>query len=141
MCADDVLDIKEIVNNTGNRLTKQRTLILQYLRSVSNHPTAEDIFEAVKKDLPKINISTVYRNLKYSVDNGFIIQVVANDGKSRYDANTQYHGHFICTECVKIYDIWQASRRIAKDLKSMGKIKQVEYYVYWYLQHMCCKYQ
>lgn len=123
-------EVKAILNKQGDRLTKQRSAILKYLRSVTCHPTAEDIFAAVRKEIPEMSLATVYRNLKYLAENGFILQLATQDGKSRYDGNSQYHFHFICRECAKVYDIWQVSRTIARDLKHLGRIDQVECNVY-----------
>jgi len=123
-------EIKTLINKRGNRLTRQRQFILDYLHSVAYHPTAEQVYEAVGKQLPDIGVATVYRNLKYLVENGFALQISANDGKARYDGNSQYHFHFICRHCAGIFDIWQVSRKIAKDIAVLGKVEQVECNVY-----------
>ena len=52
------------------RNSKQRQLILDTLRSVHNHPTAEDVFQMVREKNPTISLGTVYRNLNLLVDNG-----------------------------------------------------------------------
>ncbi|MBC7073854.1 transcriptional repressor, partial [Candidatus Parcubacteria bacterium] len=46
------------------RLTSQKKIILDYLKSVRTHPSAEEIFEKVRKRLPQISLGTVYRILK-----------------------------------------------------------------------------
>lgn len=121
---DEVL--KDEINKGGNRLTKQREVILDYLHSVTCHPTAETVHAEVKQIIPDISLATVYRNLKYLVENGFILQINTNDGKSRYDGNSQYHFHFICKSCGKVYDIWQVSKKIAADVKFLGQVDTIE---------------
>ncbi|OQA04475.1 MAG: Peroxide operon regulator [bacterium ADurb.Bin400] len=119
-------NIREEINKQGDRLTRQRLVILEYLRGVTCHPTAEQIHNEVKKQIANISLATVYRNLKYLVENGFIIQINTNDGKSHYDGNNRYHLHFICRECVRVFDIWQVGQSIAKKLQPFGQIEQIE---------------
>ena len=47
-----------------HRMTKQRKLILEVLRNTNTHPTADWIYEQVKKEIPNISLGTVYRNLR-----------------------------------------------------------------------------
>jgi Fur family transcriptional regulator, peroxide stress response regulator len=88
------------------RMTSQRIKILHYLKNVHTHPTAEMIFQEVKKDLPAITLATVYRNLHLLAEQGTISQMEVNK-EYRYDANTCYHQHGICDECGKIVDFHQ----------------------------------
>lgn len=103
MQTDQQLKIK--LNDSGQRLTQQRLIILDYLRSVTTHPTADDIYLAVRKQMPKISLGTVYRNLKFLVDHHYIIQLRADDDKTHYDGNSNDHIHFICEKCGQIQDI------------------------------------
>ena len=45
------------------KYSKQREIIIDYLKSVKTHPTAETVYEEVKKEDKKISLGTVYRNL------------------------------------------------------------------------------
>ena len=54
------------------RMTHQRRIILNYLEKVDTHPTADDIYKEVRKELPKISLGTVYRNLEILSQNGMI---------------------------------------------------------------------
>ena len=86
------------------RNTYQRTVIYEILRGTDSHPTADWIYEKVKQVIPNISLGTVYRNLRVLKEEGLIIEL--NDGKqSRFDARTDNHYHFKCTNCERIYDI------------------------------------
>ncbi|MBN2101285.1 MAG: transcriptional repressor [Candidatus Aenigmarchaeota archaeon] len=88
-----------------NRMTSQRLKILEYLRSVKTHPTAEMVYKAVSRDLPAITLATVYRNLNLLAEQGQILRFEI--GKEyRFDGDTCCHQHFVCTKCGKLIDIF-----------------------------------
>jgi len=86
------------------RMTNQRLKILEYLRSVKTHPTAETVYEAVKKTLPTITLATVYRNLNHLAETGEINRLLVR-GVSHFDADTSCHQHAVCKECGRIIDL------------------------------------
>lgn len=86
------------------RNTQQRKIIYDIIASTDLHPTADWIYEQVRKFIPNISLGTVYRNLKVLKDEGLILEI--NDGKqSRFDARTDNHYHFRCDSCGRIYDV------------------------------------
>jgi len=87
------------------RKTKQRDLILKVLRSTDTHPTADWIYEQVKKEMPNISLGTVYRNLGKLAKSGEITELSFGSKYSRFDGNADDHYHFICTSCEKVIDI------------------------------------
>ena len=89
---------------TPQRMTSQRIKILEYLRSVKTHPTAEMVYEGVKKDLPAISLATVYRNLNLLAEQGEILKLELN-GEFRFDGDMCGHVHAVCTKCGKLYDL------------------------------------
>ncbi len=86
------------------RYSRQRAAILEVIQNNHIHPTAEWIYEEVRKSLPNISLGTVYRNLNQLVDND-VIQAFRHAGTVRYDGNTDQHFHFFCDQCRRIYDI------------------------------------
>lgn len=89
----------------GLRITRQRQIILEELRKVSSHPTADEVFLMVRKRLPKISLGTVYRTLEILVENG-VIQCLEMGGSQRhYDGNSMWHCHVRCTICNKVADL------------------------------------
>ena len=89
---------------TEVRLTKQKKAILDYLKRVYTHPTAEMIYESVKKELPNISLATVYRNLHQLAKQGDVLELEIN-GEFHYDGHLTAHQHAICSSCGKIIDV------------------------------------
>lgn len=89
----------------GQRYSRQREEVLRVVRNADSHPTADWVYEQVRKTLPHVSLGTVYRNLNLLADEGLIQRVILDDGVVRYDGNTHAHHHFICSKTGKIYDV------------------------------------
>lgn len=85
--------------------TKQREVILKVLRNTKSHPNAFWIYEQVRKEIPKISLGTIYRNLNLLRDKGEILELYFSRPFSRFDGNTTNHYHFICHNCELIFDL------------------------------------
>jgi Fe2+ or Zn2+ uptake regulation protein len=83
----------------------QRTIIMQTLQEMRTHPTADEVYQQVKKRLPNISLGTVYRNLNQLVREGFAKRLGHAGEQTRFDANTDKHYHLICDTCGRIYDL------------------------------------
>lgn len=86
------------------RNTKQRQIILNAVRSRCDHPSAEQIYEQVSADDPKISRGTVYRNLQILVEQGDILAIRLPNA-DRFDLTTRKHNHFVCVKCGNLSDI------------------------------------
>lgn len=93
------------VREHGLRMTRQRDIILEELRKVTSHPSADEIYTIVRKRLPNISFGTVYRNLKVLKELGEILELDYGKGFSRFDGNPVNHYHFACMKCGKVFDI------------------------------------
>lgn len=115
----------------NTRITSQNRIILDYLKSVTSHPSAEEIYLAVRKRLPRISMGTVYRNLKKLKEKGEIQEIPCEI--SHYDGDISSHAHFICQKCNKIFDIFDACRECSilkrKKIK-VGEIKNYQIHFY-----------
>ena len=87
------------------RMTKQRKAILRVLKNTTSHPTADWIYEKVKKDIPNISLGTVYRNLNVLAEHGKIRVLDYGSNHSRYDGNPDHHYHFRCEKCGGVFDL------------------------------------
>jgi Fur family transcriptional regulator, peroxide stress response regulator len=87
------------------RQTRQREATLRAARSAGDHPTADVVFEAVRREMPRISLGTVYRNLQRLVEEGELGLAPVRDRVSRFDPNTDPHDHFVCVECGRIIDV------------------------------------
>ncbi|MBN1861339.1 MAG: transcriptional repressor [Candidatus Thermoplasmatota archaeon] len=111
------------MDNTKIKFTNQRIEILDFLKNNTNHPTVEEVYEAVKKKLSRISKATVYQNLKFLTEKG-MIQEVNIKGVSRFEPNITSHHHLICRKCGKIIDfksqeLTEYSLNIGKKLKEI----------------------
>lgn len=114
---------------TKHRNTEQRKVILEELSKVCTHPTAQEIYQLVKKKLPEINLSTIYRNLQYLEDKQLIIRLQTKEKEARYDGNVTQHCHLCCKNCGKVIDIWDCKdiQIISKQLIQSGFQPDLEY--------------
>ena len=87
------------------RHSKKRDEIRKYLASTTAHPSAAQIYEALKTTIPELSLGTVYRNLAGFREDGEVITVAVVDGEERFDYDTSPHQHFICKRCGCVIDV------------------------------------
>lgn len=87
------------------KYSRQRESIKKFLMTRADHPTAEMIYENLRKEYPKISLGTVYRNLSLLTDIGEIQTISTGVGPDRFDGNVQPHYHFICKGCGRVIDL------------------------------------
>jgi len=105
----------------GFRLTAPRHAVLEVVRAIKAHPTAEEVHRLVIRRAPGVSLGTVYRNLRLLVDAGLLGEVPGP--RARFDANTRPHHHFTCLRCGRIADVeipvaGPLSRALAKRVES-----------------------
>lgn len=88
------------------RQTSQRKVILEELCKVSFHPTAADVYEMVRKKLPRISLGTVYRNLELLNECGTIQKLDFGEPHKRFDGNISPHYHVNCAKCGRVNDVY-----------------------------------
>ena len=92
-------------NERQLRMTRQRKLILEELKSVTTHPGADEIYDLVRKRLPRISLGTVYRNLEILSKLGEIQKLETGGAQKRFDGNPKHHYHIRCLGCTRIDDL------------------------------------
>ena len=110
------------------RITLQKKIVLDYLKSVKTHPSADKVYLAVRKKLPQISQGTVYRILKNFKEKGTIQEICTS--VSHYDGDISSHGHFVCQDCGKIYDVFEKECNVNLKKIKAGKIKNYQVYIY-----------
>jgi Fe2+ or Zn2+ uptake regulation protein len=96
--------VETMVGENGLKMTPQRRIIVEYLQSALNHPTADEVFQAVNEKFPMTSRATVYNTLNWLKGNGLVNEVFEG-GVVRYDPNTSNHHHFVCRTCGKVEDV------------------------------------
>src|SRR5687767_3020853 len=97
--------LRRKLGERGAQLTTQRAAVYDYLSGVAHHPTAQEVFLAVKPSMPRISLATVYKNLEALVQCGAASKLVYGDGAARYDIRTDHHYHTRCLGCGQIWDL------------------------------------
>ncbi len=87
------------------RRTRQREVISRVVCGSECHPSADYVYEEVRKELPGVSLGTVYRNLKLLAELGELQVLDGPGGTKRYDACTDGHYHFVCEGCGRIVDL------------------------------------
>jgi len=91
-------------------VTPQRLAVMSVLQSRRDHPTADHIYQEVRRELPAISFNTVYKTLEILCQQGMVIKVNPLHAVARYDGETGRHAHLICRQCHRIIDLdWEGS--------------------------------
>ena len=88
------------------RYSRQRELVLRQVQNRCDHPTADDIYLAIRDDCPGLSLGTVYRNLNSLVDMGRMRRVSIPGMADRFDRTLDDHDHLYCTQCGKVEDVF-----------------------------------
>lgn len=97
--------LRQTLRERGVQLTSQRVAVFDYLSNVAHHPTAEEIYLAIKPKLPRISLATVYKNLEALIKCKVVSKLTYGDASARYDIRTDHHYHTRCLECGRVWDL------------------------------------
>jgi Fur family transcriptional regulator, peroxide stress response regulator len=94
-----------MVNKHKYKRSRQRERIYSLLCNTDTHPTANWIYDELKKDFNNLSMGTVYRNINILIDQKKVQRLEAGSSFDRFDGNVETHYHFICEVCGKIDDL------------------------------------
>jgi Fe2+ or Zn2+ uptake regulation protein len=97
--------LAERLRSLGLVPTIQRLAVLDYLDKAQNHPTAEEVYQGVRRRYPSIAKATVYNVLDALKEAGAIQQLTITRDAAHYDAVTEPHPHFLCRACGTLIDV------------------------------------
>lgn len=97
--------LRHALEHTGQRYTEQRAAVYRFLCGTISHPSADDVFTAVRSEIPDISLATVYKSLEALVGCGLAVKLAYGDSSARYDGRTDPHSHARCTRCGTILDV------------------------------------
>lgn len=120
--------LRKQLRTQGAQLTAQRVAVFDYLSGVDHHPTAEEVFFAVKRKIARISLATIYKNLEALVGCGAVSKLTYGNASARYDIRTDHHYHTRCLECGKVWDL-DAAEGIAelKHIKAQAGFEVKDY--------------
>ena len=99
-----MMKLERVCREQGLALTVQRRIILETLAARTDHPTADQVYDAVKGVIRGVSRTTVYRVLETFVGLGVVAKVSNPQARARFDADTGRHHHLICTGCDTVMD-------------------------------------
>jgi Fur family peroxide stress response transcriptional regulator len=102
----DEMTLREALGKAGRRFTRQRAEVFAFLRGVSTHPTAEQVFAGVRRVIPNLSLATVYNALEALVAAGLASRLADDSGGPvRYDGRSEAHYHLRCQRTGQVRDL------------------------------------
>jgi len=98
--------LTELFRAHGRKITAQRQCIFRALEGDVTHPSAESVYEKVRRDIPHVSLKTVYQTLHDLAELGAISMLDVGTGSARFDPNVErLHHHLVCRSCGKVRDL------------------------------------
>lgn len=98
-------NLVQMLRAHGIAVTPQRLAVLESLQQRRDHPSADKIFQEVRRLLPAISFNTVYKTLEIFCQKGLVSKVNPLHEVARYDAERGRHAHLVCRRCHNIFDL------------------------------------
>lgn len=109
--------IIEKLKKKKHRLTAVRRQLVKIFLRYRKHMSPQDVHGLLKKNGLEVNLSTVYREIQFFVDENVIRGVQFADDVQRYELKEEgHHHHLVCTQCDNVEDIYMEN-----DLNSLEK--------------------
>lgn len=110
--------IDKLVNN-GLKPSVQRVAILEYLLTHFTHPTVEDVYKGLYKQIPTLSKTTVYNTLRLFSEHDVALMLTLDEHRVCYDGNTNPHVHFMCKQCGRIMDLMNEPAPVLEGTKNV----------------------
>jgi len=117
---------KDILTKHGISPSFQRLKIYSCLMKTKSHPTAYTIFEKLKNEIPSLSKTTVYNVLKLLSEKGLIKEVRIEDHELRFDAEVREHGHFKCSVCGEVSDVF-LNQELMQLIEQRNKVTEIQF--------------
>jgi Fur family peroxide stress response transcriptional regulator len=96
----------QAIRDAGFKVTPQRIAVCDWLYRNNTHPTAADVYEALREAFPTMSLATVYSTLEVLEALKLIYPVGMNtDGSKRYDTVSRPHVNLVCRHCGRVIDV------------------------------------
>jgi len=127
-------NISIYLSGYGIRPSVQRIAIMRYLLKNLTHPTVENVYDSLRKNIPTLSKTTVYNTLKLFVENGAAVYVGIDEKNARFDGIVKPHAHFRCKDCGCIIDLPMSTGQVLPKGFN-GEVDET----YFYLKGYCEK--
>ena len=125
-----VNNVGEFLKDNGIKPSFQRIKIYEFLMTSREHPTVENIYNALYDQIPTLSKTTVYNTLKIFVDKGIAMAITIDENEVHFDAFTKLHGHFKCQRCNKIYDFDVALEDLVSEALDDFEVLEQQMFLY-----------
>jgi Fur family transcriptional regulator, ferric uptake regulator len=99
-------EVREFIRQKGYRLTPQRQVVYDFVRQGGGHLSVEQVFQGVRKVLPRVNLATIYRTLNFLCELRLVVAADIGGGNWVYElAGDQPHHHLVCRTCGAVLRI------------------------------------
>jgi len=123
-----VKELLQALRRHGIQPTAQRLFVAQFVLETSSHPTADEVFEKVRRRSPTLSRATVYNTLNLFVEKGLLRPQVVREGALVFDPRVEKHHHFIDEETGEVHDVPWAAVKVSGQ-KSLEGYEVVDYQV------------
>ena len=100
----NIENISEYLKSHNIKPSYQRMKIFEFLLDNRTHPTVDEIYQTLVKEIPTLSKTTVYNTLNLFVKEKITLLITIEENETRYDADTDIHGHFKCDNCGAVLD-------------------------------------
>jgi len=103
--SSSIAPLVERCRAAGIAVTPQRLAIFRRLAATDRHPSAEELYADVRREMPTLSLATVYKTLDTLAGIGVVRPVSRLGARGRWDANLAPHHHLVCTVCGTVTDV------------------------------------
>lgn len=97
--AQSAPEVIALLRRRGHRMTPQRQAIVEEVLRTEGHITPLDVAKRIKRRLPAVNDSTVYRTLALLEELGVLAHSHREAGAEYHRAADADHVHLTCSRC------------------------------------------
>ena len=121
----------EALRKKGYKATPQRIAICRFVLNSRDHPTAQQVYDQVKKIHPTVSLATVYKTLEVLKSLDLIQEINLPQGQARFDSYMKPHINLICLQCGNIVDLDETTaieeaRKVAAAAKFKPKGQRID---------------
>jgi Fur family peroxide stress response transcriptional regulator len=120
---------KKSLEDKNIKPTFPRLKIFEYLLANMSHPTVEEIYRHLVKEIPTISKTTIYNTLQNFVNSGLVVQLLSGS-QARFDAIVKPHHHFVCSDCGRVIDIDIVCPNTCRKEVEGHQIKEIQGYFF-----------